>query len=342
MSSVIHVALRIVILLGSGPTPDPAYEALQNATRQALGPNAEVQIVSVASAMDEQQARQHAHADEGLVHVRWSQDRRHVTLYFYGNGDTTATRDIDFDAVDSESDKGSHLGLLIGSLFDAEQHEQQTRANTTPEAKPAKQSAPPTDEPRAATPERARARDDSPRVAEQDANAAPSRSASSAWTVEASASVAVAGSGGGLGANLGFQTQLAPRLWWHLLAGAQAGEVAAAQATTKTLRAASGLEWNAAIGPHFELGLRGDLLANWMQVAHLSADDPAVDRRQRWNTGLDLLLCAGLRVSQSGALVANSGIELLSGETTLFTHGQRVATLAPVRWVSSVGFRVEY
>jgi hypothetical protein len=339
MSSVIHVALRIVILLGSGPAPDPAYDALQSATRQALGPNADVQIVSVASAMDEEQARRYARADEGLVHVQWSQDRRHVTLYFYGNGDTAA-RDIDFDAVDSESDKGSHLGLLIGTLFDAEEHERQERANTAQQATPAEQRAAPKHEPKTLAPERLR--NSSPRSAEQDANAAPSRTASSAWTIEASASVAMAGSGGGLGANLGFGTQLAPRLWWHLLAGAQAGEVAAAQATTKTLKVASGVEWNAAIGPHFELGLRSDLLVNWMQVAHLSADDPSVDRKQRWNTGLDLLLCAGLRVSGSGALVASSGMELLSGETTLFTHGQRVATLTPVRWVSSVGFRVDY
>jgi hypothetical protein len=95
-------------------------------------------------------------------------------------------------------------------------------------------------------------------------------------------------------------------------------------------------------GERLEFGLRGDVLVQWISVAHLSADDPVADRKQRWNAGADILAGVGFRVAEGSAIVVNSGIELLLGETQLHTHGRRVATLAAQRWLGSVGFRVDY
>jgi hypothetical protein len=108
------------------------------------------------------------------------------------------------------------------------------------------------------------------------------------------------------------------------------------------VRVGSGLEFWTPLASSFGLGVRSELLASWLQVGHLSSDDPAVDRKHRWDAGLSVLLAAQAVVNDSSAIVLSSGIEAWSGRTDLYTHGRRVATLAQLRWVTTLGFRISY
>jgi hypothetical protein len=329
------VALKIVVLLSPGPAPDPALQALESSARQLLGPDAQLEIVTAPEATGERPEQVFSRDADGVVDIRWTADRLRATLYIYSrNGATRSERQIDFRASDDERDKGRHLGLLIGSLLDAEQaaKPQREAARSTPE----------TLNPRAAPKPRGSAREGRvvASVPARDENYASEHAFG--WTLEALLSAALGGAGGGLGANIAFRTAVTGGLWWQLSAGARAGEVPQAQATTQMVRVGSGFEWWAPVGPSLELGLRGEAIANWLQVGHLSADDPEVDRKRRWNAGGALSLLAAFPINDTDAIVASSGLEAWAGRTDLYTHGRRVATLTRVLLLTGVGFRISY
>lgn len=329
------VALKIVVLLSRGPASDPALETLESSARQLLGPDAELDIVTTPEATGERREQMSLRDADGVVDIRWTADRLRATLYTYSrNGGTRSERQVDFRASDDERDKGRHLGLLIGSLLDAEQAAGPPReaVRSTPE------TSNPSTEPKQR--DSASAGRVVPSVTARDAKSVSDHALG--WTLEALLSAALGGAGGGLGANIAFRTAITGGLWWQLSAGARAGEVPQAQATTQMVRAGSGLEWWAPAGSSFELGVRGEAIANWLQVGHLSPDDPEVDRKRRWNAGGALSLLAAVAIDDTSAIVVSSGLEAWAGQTELYTHGRRVATLTRVNLLTSVGFRISY
>jgi hypothetical protein len=346
MLSAMTAALRVVVLLLS-TTPDPAQHALENAARQSLAADTVLEVLSLPDGSEALTAHQSTNTSDALIEVRWSADRLRATLNIYDHTDAVRSqREVEFEAIDLEQDKGQHLGLLIGSLFDmarAPSPEPSARSDAPKgvsgeQAAASKRRAPLSGA--AARPGTGRS---SNALHRQSVSSGDSTGrASSAWLFEATLSAALAGSGGGVGANFGWGTQLVAPLWWHGSVGAQAGEVPQAQATTQTLKFASGVGLRHPVSSRLELGLRGDALVHWLQVAHLSDDDPVADRQQRWNAGAALVIDAALRVSDNSSVVIGSGMELLIGETQLYTHGRRVATVARERWTTSLGLRLSY
>jgi hypothetical protein len=141
------------------------------------------------------------------------------------------------------------------------------------------------------------------------------------------------------GARFAFRGPLSVRAF---VAG-RAGNMPEAQASTRTVQLGGGL----ALGflpaeSWWELGLRSDGIVSYFDVSHLSEDDAEPDRRQRWLGGADLIAEGGFRLTSSAGLHLGAGIEVMFGETAVFTRGARVAVVPPLRAVAELGFRTGF
>jgi hypothetical protein len=303
-------ALLIVFVLSSDP-PERT-RAFATATREVLGSSSEVRIEEEAVLPDERRAAELPadvivelspgdSADEIVLHCYLSREKRWVN------------RIVSFSPGDREAERGRLLGFAVASML--------------VDAPVAPRPLPPEPEP---APQREAPRDDGER--------ALAGAVQPASTFEVAATVRTGVDT--VGASAGFRAPLSARVSWRVSLGASVGDLPVAQATTQTV--ITGVGAALALTPpewRFTTGVRFDALGSWLQVSHLSEDDEEADRQRRLLFGGAAMAEIGYRFSGALGLYAAGGLEAMLGETDIYVHGERVATLPAWRGAGELGIR---
>lgn len=295
--------------------------AFERTLQSTLGPGAELRIQRAPQDPPDDESMAAGAGGDGVVELTWSADHSRARLHCYvGRERRWLDREISFggsviDPNDEATERGRLLGFAVATMF------AETPVETA--SSPPRAASEPAMEPTAPRPQERRQR----------------RSLEFAGI----ASSGLRGTASGLGASAGARWQaIGPMSLRGFVAG-RAGNVAEAQASTRTAYVGAGVSW--AFLPSttsLELGVRVDALLSYFQATHLSEDDVVPDTKSRWLPGFDGLLEGGVRFTGSAGLYAGIGIEAMVGATELYTHGRRVAIVPPLRMVGELGFRTRF
>jgi len=315
-------APAIVLVLVLSPQPnEPTTSWFESAARNVLGPNTALRFERLAEPLSDEAALERAGAVAGVVELVWNETRSSVFVHVYISEEGRwVDRTIRFEGHDRDSERGRLLGFAVASMFSdlpgapgPEEHEAA-----------AERGAPPA---RPIEPRRSPAVPDSPGPASIEAATAarPRRSISIAGIV-------ASGLGGGtnpeLGASAALRVGMGGPLAVRAAFGGRLGEIPAGQANARRLLGALGATLDLTRTPApIELSVRADLLAGWLQVAHLSTDDVERVHRHRWFAGADAVFSVGYRFSAHAAIDAGVGLEATLGKTHVYTHGAEVANI---------------
>jgi hypothetical protein len=316
----------IIVLIGDN-APEAATLAFERAARSVLGASASVQLRHAAEDPDDSDSVALADGVDGVVELSWSEDGVGARVHCYLSGERRwVDREIKFGGAGDgrereQRERGRLLGFAVATMFG----EDNTRFVPTPR-KPSIIAPPQA----AARPRAARGRERSP---------ARLRSLEFAGIVSSGVSGTASGIGAMAGVRLGLVGPLAAR---GFVAG-RAGNIPEAQASTRTGQLGGGLSVGfLPLSSSWDVGLRVDGIVSYFEASHLSEDDAAPDRRQRWLGGADLIAEGGLRLTASAGLYGGAGIEAMFGSTEVYTHGARVAVVPPLRTVAELGFRTRF
>lgn len=329
----------IVLVIGQAPS-DPAAVAFERTLRASLGESAQIDLRAVdADPPDETSAAQAADAD-GVVEVSWAADGDKARVHCYLTRERRwLDREIAFGPSRASrereaAERGRLLGFAVGTMF-AEGAAPPMEVVSTSPAAPA-ESAPPrvSNAAAVAVAPAAPAEGPAPPV-----GPAPGRALEFAGL----SSIGIAGPASGFGASAALRLAWVGPLWGRVFLAGRAGDLKAAQATTVTAWGGVGLALQA-LPPSasLELGCRLDIFMSYFQVSHFSDDDPEAARHSRFLPGVDALIEAGVPLSASAGLYGAIGSELVWGQTEVFTHGNRVATVPPFRAIAELGFRTRF
>ena len=136
----------------------------------------------------------------------------------------------------------------------------------------------------------------------------------------------------------------APTFSLRVGAAARAGQVDAAGASSLILYGAIGLSWRvlpATTRRSLGVQVRVDFLGIRDQVSRPSTDGGAANASLLL-PGADLALEASWLFARPMSVFASVGGEAAFGATPVFVHGERVATIPPVRGIGEVGARVHF
>lgn len=333
----------VVVLIAQSPG-DPMATAFAKAARGVLGSESRIEVAASEDDPADDESVSRAGDADGVVELSWSADRARIHCWV-AREQRWVDREISFGAPEPHSERetrerGRLLGLAVATMF-VERVEQKadtaaaTGASSEPPvapqpAPPAPSAAvaPPTVSPRAGTASSARL-----------APSAAARTLEFAGTV----SSGIRGTAGGLGALAGLRFAWAEPLWARFFVAGRAGNIPTAQASTRSVQLGAGLALAASPGhASMEVGARLDAFAYYFEASHLSEDDAEPDRRSRWLPGGDVMLEAGYRLAPSAGLFGGGGLELVAGRTDIYTHGQRVAVVPPLRFLGEIGFRANF
>jgi len=312
--------------------------ALVQAARRVLGADARIGTEAVSIDPPDAESVKKGRDGDGVVEVSFSSDGSRAKIHCYlGRERRWLDREIGFgetqgSARSEANERGRMLGFAIATMFSEDSVEELTEEPTA--------AAPP-----AALEKTAPVRFTAPPTAEQRPTVSEPTPWSRGRSIEFAgiASTGLNGTAAGLGASAGLRLALAGPLWSRLFIAGRAGNIPQAQASTRMLFMGVGLAL--ALLPaaaRLELGVRADLGAGYFDAAHLSEDDVQPDRRSRWQLGADLVAEAGARISGTTHAFVGFGVEGMLGKTEIYTHGNRVAVVAPVRATAEVGFRTGF
>jgi len=315
-------ALLIVFVLAQEAS-QPETRAFTAAALEVLGQDAQVRMLTVpadvADASVEEQALG-ARAD-GAIELSWSGDGTQAFVHCYLTGEERwVDRSISFGKDEDERERGRLLGYAVASMFLGADREP---AETAPSAEAAASATKAPSTPAA--------------------DAAPNdefRPSPPAWRAFDLAGVMSHGLGGeadAVGVMAAFRFLAVGPLWARIGVAGRGGEIPTAQANMKTLQGSAGAAWSFLDAGRFSSTLRADLIGSWLEVGHLSADDPEVVHERRWLFGADAVLSGGVRLSANASFFAGGGLEAMFGRTDIYTHGSRVATIPPLRVIAELG-----
>lgn len=318
----------IIVLIGDG-APEAATLAFERAARSVLGANAVVQLRHVAEDPDDPESAELANEVDGVVELSWSEDGAGARLHCYLSAERRwVDREIKFGGASDggereQRERGRLLGFAVATMFG----EDNTRA--TPVAAPPK--------PAVMAPPPPAARPPTPRATERW----PTRLR---WLEFAGiVSSGVSGTAAGIGAMAGLRLGVVGPLAARGFVAGRAGNIPEAQASTRTGQLGAGLSVGfLPASSAWDVGLRADGIVSYFEASHLSEDDVAPDRRQRWLGGADLIAEGGFRITPSAGLYGGAGVEAMFGSTDVYTHGARVAVVPPLRTVAELGFRTRF
>jgi hypothetical protein len=168
-----------------------------------------------------------------------------------------------------------------------------------------------------------------------------------AWIGAFDGGVAVAnalgGYGGGYGGAIGASWILAPRWAVRLGLAARVGEIEPASATSNSEIASLGLRYGPFATRQSRLGwgLRLDASLMRYELVHLSYDDPEPDHRVQLMPSAAATAEGSVALTDGAEAVLGVGVEA-APRGDVFTHNQKVASLAPFRGLASFGFRARF
>lgn len=313
----------LVVLVIAHGTSEPLPNAFERAARGALGSHAELRIRTVASDPSDEEAVSLAGNADGVVELSWEKEGAKARLHCYVVREKRwVDREITFgEGASSEHEAGERgrlLGFAVATMFDRDEH---------PES--------------FASPQAAAAAIDSGTIEPSDRRDA--RVQTRAVEFAGAVGSGIGGKASGLGAEGAVRWVLHGPLWARVFVGGRFGSIPEAQATTRSASLGGGVAFAALpTQSRLSLGLRADAFVSYFEATHLSEDDLVPDRRSRWLAGGDLFAEGGYRFVGSAGVFLGAGIEALLGKTAIYTHGQRVATVAPVRLIGQLGLRVGF
>lgn len=316
-------ALLLVFVLTQAAS-QPETRAFTAAALEVLGEGAQVRMLTVPadvadSSVEAQAARARA---DGAIELSWSGDGTQAFVHCYVTGEKRwVDRSISFGKDEDDLERGRLLGYAVASMFLGAASERVAETAPVEKIAPIEKTAP--REP----------------IADDQAPDASSSSAAG-WRAFDLAGVVSHGLGGeadAVGVTAAFRFMALGPVWARIGVAGRAGEIPTAQANMKTLQASVGATWSFFDRGRFTSTLRGDLIGSWLEVGHLSADDPEVVREQRWLFGTDAVLSGGFRLSANASLFAGGGLEVMFGRTDIYTHGFRMATIPPLRLIAELG-----
>jgi hypothetical protein len=328
--------VTLVIVLIAQDATDPPSAALQSSASSVLGAGARVHLEHVPSDPPDEESLALAGGADGVVELSWSEDRSRARLHCYSAARRRwVDREISFgDAAAAEPareafERGRLLGFALAGMF--------TEEEENDEEKPAAPAAPPPAQPLPPKPRPAASHDAGPSdAASHDAGRSEARSLEFAGIM----SSGIAGTASGLGAMAAVRFVVTRPFSLRAFVAGRAGSIPEAQASTQTGQGGVGL--SVALFPSgstWHAGARFDGMLSYFTATHLSEDDVRPDRRGRWLPAADLLAEGGLKLTGGALLHVGAGFEAAFGATEVFTHGNRVAIVPPLRAVAELGFR---
>jgi len=342
----------LVVFLISDQAGESTTRAFEQAALEVLGHDAKVEVEVVHEDPDDMFAIERAGAADGVIELSLNQHDTEARLHCYiARLERWVSRSIVFDAGDEAGERARMLGFAVASMFTPEVTDTEpepSAANRTPSEPEPANNAPTTPAPKPTLAKVGPSDTNSSGVGVVDTGAKHEPSAGSplgSLDFSAVLAMGIQGEAESIGAAAGLGLPVAGPLWLRASLAGRTGEIPAAQANTRQLNLGLGLAWSlfrAGVSPSFEAVLRGDLLGSWFEVGHLSADDPSVVRKSRWQFGADLVLGAGLGLTSNALLYAGGGLEAMLGKTDIYTHGELVAVVPPLRLVGEVGVRTRF
>lgn len=311
--------------------------AFQRAVQRVLGPDAHVQTDLVAEDPPDAEALARAPDADGVVELSFTPGGQKARLHCYvAREKRWLDREISFgeshgSARNEVSERGRLLGFAVATMYAAESES---------ESEPAPEAAPPS---AAVAPVKPVEKASSVAGGDRGSHRPGPRSRGRAAEFGAIISSGLGGPASGIGASAGFRLGLVGPLWGRLFIGGRAGNVPAAQASTRTVLLGGGLV--VGLLPQtspFELGLRADAFASYFDASHLSEDDLEPDLRSRWQAGADLVAEGGFRFTPNAGVFLGAGLEAMLGKTEIYTHRSRVAVIPPFRAIAELGFRTRF
>ena len=324
-----------MILVASGSSSEPATKAMVRAVHEAVGRDAEI-LVHEAAALEPGATRNAVDDDavalgrtlgaSAVVELLWKDvEHRRATLHVrIQSSPRWADRDIGFDALDVEAERGRMLGFALASMMPEE-----IRSPAPPLPVPAPPLPPP------------------PPPEERPV---PPPGEPIRWhgAVDAACNGSLGGDATGLGGSISGSWDFAPTLSLRVGAAARVGQVEAAGATSLIVYGAIGLAWRvvpATTRRSLGVGVRLDLLGIRDEVSRPSTDG-GTTHSSLLLPGADLALEASWLFARTGksalSIFASAGGEAAFGATPVFVHGERVATIPPARGVGELGARVHF
>jgi len=340
-------ALLIVFVL-THEASQPETRAFAAAAQEVLGDGAQVQMLTVpADLADSSVEAQATGADaDGAIELSWSRDGTQAFVHCYITEEKRwVDRSIGFGKDDDERERGRLLGYAVASMFLGTDGEPAAESVPVPAKAPVTAAAPV--ETKAPVNGTAPSKATAPREATAPNEPAPEMPPNDAFSASPDAAYALdlagmvshglGGEADAVGVTAAFRFLAVGPVWARIGVGGRGGEIPNAQANMKMLQGSVGAAWSFVDTGRFTATLRGDLIGSWLEVGHLSADDPQVAREQRWLFGTDAVLTGGFQLSASASLFAGGGIEVMFGKTDIYTHGFRVETIPPLRLIAELG-----
>ena len=307
--------LVLVILLGAHS--DPSIDGtMMTAARAALGEEAIV-LADTSDAKTDDEAitigeRVHARA---IAELQWADDdtRTHARLHVRVATNEWADDEIAFFPQDAASEKGRTLGYMLASMV-------QRLARSAPPTPPP--PPPPAHEAGAEAPP-----------------PTPKREPASNVDVFAQGNGAIGGGATSVGGAVGLRWWPVARVGFRAAAGARAGRIEEADASTSTLFASVGPGYRVPIGTSLELGARTDFVILQHSVTRKRV---AKTTHARWLSAMDAMVEASWSLGPHAGVIAAVGAELAFGTTSVDVGGVPVADIPQARAIGELGLRFRF
>lgn len=320
-------AIVVLIIVARGETVDATTPSAVKAARDLLGPNleAEVRALDMLPSDDdavEMAADVHASA---IFELSWDHaEHRRARLHFRLRPETPWNdRVLEFNADDDPAERGRTLGFAIASMVPAGPD-----AHSSPSSSPSKPAID------------ARGESELP-LSPHKALPPPSGSIE----VVGAGSIGVQGNASAWGGAANLRWHWTDTLSTRWGASVRAGTVDVAQARSLLVHASAGLVWapipSTALRP-FQLAGRASVLVMREGLSHYSADDPSAVTRERWLPGAEAGIETFWNFGSHTGFVTAIATEVAFGRTDVTLHGERVASLPPLRVVLQAGIRAGF
>jgi hypothetical protein len=323
-------AVTVFVVISGDPTDDAFAGAIQRALQTSLGAES---VVVVRRSDDSETAlvtwASNEHA--GLLGiVTWSNGNRRATIRFVQPSDGHwGAREIRFETTDAPVERGRTVGFTLASIVPDELLPR-TPPPPPPPPPPPRETTIVTTTPVAERP-----------VAPPREPRPPGRTMLEAAAQGASG---IGGYGGGIGGVFAVRVTISDPWQIRVGLGARTGDIAPASATSRVYFGGVGIAWAPWLdaGRRWSAGIRAEALLIGHDVVHFDPDDTSPVRRFRLLPGGAAAVEGSWRFADQAAITAAGGVEVAFGRTDVFSLGQEVAEIVPVRGLLELGLRVSF
>jgi hypothetical protein len=328
---MVTFALTLLVLLSPGD--EPMATSIASATRAANGAETllELRFVAVPPDDDAVVALARESQAEAIALLTWSDaSHLHAQLRVYEQATARwVARDLEFAAQDPADEKGRTIGFNLASML--------------PD-KGAAVPRPPAASPPAEAPAQATAANTA--AAASSASVQPKIAPASVWTVAIEAAAhgvfAIGGEGTSAGGALGAQYRLGEHFSLCAAAALRWGHIEELEARLVAIDFGPGLAWRSGDVSRWGLQLRLDAIARIESVRRDSEGSQPHESHGRVVPAVGVGAELTFALNPDVALLANTSMRAVLGETDLILRGSQVAAFAPVELGLGLGARAYF